>query len=260
MKKWKKLGVIAVAILGLASIALLNVKKSSSVVINEVCTRNGSLGINEGYIGADYIELYNTSSNEISLNGWYLSDDMSDPKMSCLPGVYIAPKDRVVLYATGEAKNENELNFRLSSKGEKLYLCNVDGMIMDKVYIPELEQDIAYARIEDGASKWDICEATVGRSNGEAKIIDTNYLTEPIFSHESGYYDDEFFLTISANKNETIYYTTDGSEPTVESNIYKDGIWVKNPTNQENVLNNIQNVVPDWKDYRVLEKKLIKLQ
>ena len=259
MKKWKKLGIIVVAILVFGAIALMKVENESRVVINEVCTRNGTLGIDEAHIGKDYIELYNPSSNEICLFGWFLSDDMSDLQKCCLSELYIGPKDRVMLYATGAVERENELNFRLSSKGEKLYLSNAEGRIVDKVYIPELEQDITYARVKDGASKWDICEASLGKSNDEAKVVDINYLTEPVFSHESGYYEDEFLLTISANKNETIYYTTDGSQPTVESKVYKDEILVKNPTNQANVLNSVQNVVPDWKDYRVPDRRADKI-
>lgn len=40
----------------------------------------------------------------------------------------------------------------------------------------------------------------------------------PIFSHEAGFYEEAFYLSISsADKEGIIYYTLDGSEPTLEN-------------------------------------------
>ncbi|MCM1246545.1 MAG: chitobiase/beta-hexosaminidase C-terminal domain-containing protein [Roseburia sp.] len=42
-----------------------------------------------------------------------------------------------------------------------------------------------------------------------AKVVEA-----PVFSHKSGNYDDAFELTLSAEEGATIYYSTDGSDPT----------------------------------------------
>ena len=68
-------------------------------------------------------------------------------------------------------------------------------------------------------------------------------------SHWGGYYDESFTLTLSAPKNGTIYYTTDGSLPTLDSPEYQDGIQIRNRSGEPNRYAAIQNVVEDWKNY-----------
>lgn len=68
-------------------------------------------------------------------------------------------------------------------------------------------------------------------------------------SHWGGYYDESFVLQLSAPKNGTIYYTTDGSLPTTASPKYQDGIRVTDRYGEPNRYASIQNVVEDWKNY-----------
>ena len=46
-------------------------------------------------------------------------------------------------------------------------------------------------------------------------------VSEPKFSHEAGYYKEIIPLKIKAQEGETVYYTTDGSTPTTESEVCK---------------------------------------
>lgn len=46
----------------------------------------------------------------------------------------------------------------------------------------------------------------------------------PLFSHESGFYEEDFKLTINVPKGYKVYYTLDGSIPNDESNIYESPI------------------------------------
>ena len=55
--------IIACCLILLTSVSERNV----SVTLNEVGSRNSK--------GEDYIELYNVTNEEISLEGWFLSDD-----------------------------------------------------------------------------------------------------------------------------------------------------------------------------------------
>ena len=71
----------------------------------------------------------------------------------------------------------------------------------------------------------------------------------PVPSVSSGYYDEEFILHLTAPKNGTIYYTTDGSTPTTQSAVYTDGIPIVNRSSEPNIYNAVQNVISDWKTY-----------
>lgn len=68
-------------------------------------------------------------------------------------------------------------------------------------------------------------------------------------SSPGGYYQDAFLLELSAPTNGTIYYTIDGSTPTTASQVYLDGIFLQDRSQDPNIYNAVQNVVADWKDY-----------
>ena len=83
------------------------------------------------------------------------------------------------------------------------------------------------------------------KRSSEAVPADTNTAdtsVEPFeaegmtFSAKSGFYDSEFYLTISADDGYDIYYTLDGSIPTAESICYDSPILVKDRSEEENVL------------------------
>ena len=71
-------------------------------------------------------------------------------------------------------------------------------------------------------------------------------LSPPEFSCESGFYDSSFSLTLSSGSDNTkIYYTTDGSIPTTESNLYSEPIQITDRSSEPNVLSAIDGITPD---------------
>lgn len=71
----------------------------------------------------------------------------------------------------------------------------------------------------------------------------------PEASARGGYYESSFTLELTAPKNGRIHYTLDGSTPTAQSQVYRDGIEIRDRSPEPNHYNSIQNVVPDWKNY-----------
>lgn len=257
MKKWIQV-VLASLIVVFSTgfiIKMSNRETISEVVINEVCGRNGTIVLGEEAVVTDYIELYNTTNRTISLEGWYLSDDPEKSDKQCLPDVEIQPHGFVVFYANGGNANERSLNFKISANGETVFLSDPKGNVVDQVYVPSMDMDCTYARRNDGGMEWAVLEDTAGRSNNNAAEIVGKSLEVPVLSHESGFYDDEFVLTMSAKNGAKIYYTTDGSIPTENSLLYEDGIVIKNNSNQKNVINGTARLVADWKDYQLSEEK-----
>lgn len=53
-------------------------------------------------------------------------------------------------------------------------------------------------------------------------------VSEPEFSHEAGFYKEIIPLKIKCNEDETIYFTTDGSVPTTESEVFSGLFFLEN--------------------------------
>lgn len=71
----------------------------------------------------------------------------------------------------------------------------------------------------------------------------------PIPSVPGGYYEEPVLLEFDVPAGGTIYYTTDGSTPTIKSQVYDKGILINNRSDQPNRIHAVQNVIPDWKNY-----------
>lgn len=246
----KKIGIVALTIAAIAALMIMSkfIVKEQIIYINEVRSWDSDVR-RDGYFGSDYIELYNASSDVVSLEGWYVSDDPADLTKCRISGVNIEPKGFVLLYANEKNNSGDSLNFKLNPAGEKIYLSDAQGYLVDSIYVPEQEFGTVYARKTDGGKEWSVMEASILSSNYDSKILPVRSLEKPVFSHESGFYDESFTLTIDAEEGQKIYYTLDGSEPTVESNVYENGILIENASHNPNICNAVKNVVQEWLEY-----------
>ena len=104
----------------------------------------------------------------MDLTGWYLSDDAANLRKWRIPSGSIAPGQTIVIFASGLDKTTDSgqmhTNFRLSSEGETVALCNSQGRIMDEVTFGLLKSDIAWSLAGDGSWTGSL-PATPGRSN-----------------------------------------------------------------------------------------------
>ena len=207
--------------------------KEQIIFINEVRSWDCSAA-RDGYYGSDYIELYNDSDQDISLNGWYLSDDAEDLKKCQLHDVMIEAKGYVLLYANGTADIADALNFKINPLGEKIILSDSKGNLVDSIYVPEQEFGTVYARMMDGSDEWHVKTESTGYSNNNAAVLPRKCLDEPLLSHESGFYEEPFVLTMTADKGQEIYYTLDGSQPAEDAQKYEDGILIEKISQKSN--------------------------
>ncbi|WP_054637606.1 CotH kinase family protein [Thalassobacillus sp. C254] len=75
----------------------------------------------------------------------------------------------------------------------------------------------------------------------------------PAFSHEGGFYTDEFQLEIEAEEGSTVYYTLDGSEPTTDSEVYDSPISISDLSSSEPNLADITTTVLEGWDAHSVE-------
>lgn len=232
------------------------------VVISEVCSHNLSLVLDGDGQDSDYIELYNPSLTAVPLGGWHLTDEAHTQTGQSLPEIMLAPRSYLLLFADGSGRGLVEyedgeaeesgksavyLDFKLRERGETLTLADSTGRVVDRVEVPALATDTSYARLAGG---WSVVKnGTPGEENGSLAPIVLPTLDAPVFSVKSGFYEEPFFLTLTAKAGETVYYTTDGSMPDADSEKYTEPIFIEDATGRENVYAAITGI-SDEGDYQ----------
>lgn len=213
-----------------------------TVRINEVCANNFSVCPCEDGAYHDYIELYNPAGNDISLKGYTLSDNTEDLKKFVFGEQTIKAGGYLLIYASGENADEQSggevhVPFKLSNRGECLFLNDPDGVLADFVEIPSgMKYNVGYGRKTNGSGEWAMLEPTPACSNAQASEKPLEVLEVPAFSAESGFYEEPFYLELKDPKEMKIYYTLDGSEPLPErAECYVEPILIRDASENENV-------------------------
>ena len=128
-------------------------KAGALVEISEVVSSNAQSYMDKEYGTADWIELHNTGTTPLSLDGWFLTDkyDTLDADHS-LPNITLPPDGYCLIFADKEKAREGRycLPFGLSKAGESLYLFNAAGELVSQLQVPALEKDVSWALAQGG--------------------------------------------------------------------------------------------------------------
>ena len=181
----------------------------------------------------DWVELHNSSSKLVDLSGWGLSDSASRPRKWQFPsGASIGPGQYMVVWLSGRdtvANGEYHASFGLSvSEGEAVTLCRPDGTIVDRTPMARQYAEISYGRATAQSGFFLFEKATPGAANSSEYYFGRAQQVE--FSEEGGVKDGSFTLTLTAGEGDTIYYTTDCTDPTSSSTRYTGPIEIASTT------------------------------
>ncbi len=185
-------------------------------IINEI------LSSNEIYISdfegdfPDWIELYNPTALPINLEGFRLSDDSSDLLKWAFPNTIINPDGHLLVLASGKdliVETEIHTNFKLKSSGEKIYLSNADGELIDEILPVPLKKNQSYGRFVDNDERW-VIQST------PTPMQPNNFSANIIPSTDSGIFLEPVILELESNQNLEIRYTLNGLDPDETSTMY----------------------------------------
>lgn len=131
---------------------------TAPVVINEVSASN-SIYINEYGKKDDWVELYNTTDNDIDLEGAYLSDNPSKPKKHKITSAgtlasTIIPAHGYKIIWCGKRDTDRELHasFKLGNEaGSSVSILAADNSWSDTMEYGVMEGDETYARYPDAS-------------------------------------------------------------------------------------------------------------
>ena len=208
---------------------------SAQVLINEFMSNNESCISDYDREFSDWIELYNNSNDTVNLNNYLLSDNRNNLSKWSFPKKTINPGETILIFASGKnliIDSELHANFKLSSKGDPIYLSNNSGVVIDSIRAITLGEDDSYGRLPDGSSNLvhlDVCSPNNSNNN----------TSQLVFSKPAGFYQSPFYLNIKSLQSDTVYYSLDGSTPNMNSYILNDSIFIYNKSFELNYFSSI---------------------
>ena len=116
-------------------------------VITEIMVQQAERSfLDEDKDAPDWIEIYNPLSEQVSLEGWSLSDDPDVPQKWVFPKLSMGPGALRTVFASGKDFREPgqalHTNFRLNISGEFLGLFDADG-VLQSGFEPTYPQQVA---------------------------------------------------------------------------------------------------------------------
>lgn len=151
------------------------------LILNEVASndmKDGAFG------GRDWIEIYNPSTEPLSVEGFYLSDREDKADKAALPAVTVPPRGYAAIPCGDE---EGMIPMGVSSAGEVLYLYDGELALVDRLTVPSLPEGQSWARNRNGVFGY--CgQPTPGAANEDGRIgiepIGPADASEPLLLHE----------------------------------------------------------------------------
>ena len=179
-----------------------SVSESTVLKINEISAEDQQSIYDEDGDFPDFIELLNTSDEDLNISGYFLSDDPDKPSKYQIKNHIMQSGEFLIIFASGKDKDNNgyiHTNFQLSA-GETLYLYNKQSQLVDSVEIPTMPDNASYGRDPNDLDHWlyfstptpSFENNTVGsESYNEAKMLEGSpvYISEVLSANQSSLLD-----------------------------------------------------------------------
>jgi len=193
---------------------LLPIELNGQLRFNEIIALNSTGQINPltGEV-SDWIEIYNSGTEEINISHYFLSDRPRTPFMWSFPQNTIIPADDFLMVwadGTGDTINGLHTNFKLDVAGESLVLYSVDRVFIDSLSYPRMYEDVSYGYW--GGDYYFLRKPSWKEGNlySDPYRVSGKVQIDP----PAGIYTPGTTISIgSSAESGTIRYTLDGSEP-----------------------------------------------
>lgn len=190
----------------------------ADIVINEFLANNQSGLRDADSEFSDWIELYNSGTSSVSLQGYTLTDDPANPTKWVFPEVFLNRGAYLIVFASGKDRRNPSAalhtNFSLDSNGEYLALFEPESSTPATEFAPTFppqQRDISFGPRAGRNYFFSPPSPNAPNTGGFA-----DFVADTKFSHDRGFYDAPFNLTIStATPGVIIRYTLDGTIPTL---------------------------------------------
>ncbi|MES2748181.1 MAG: CotH kinase family protein [Bacteroidota bacterium] len=155
------------------SIASINTINPGEITINEVMAQNTTTVTDPAGQFEDWIELYNTTTSPLLLDGLFLTDTATNLQKWQFPtGVTIQPGGYLIVWADEDLTEAGvHADFKLSASGESVILSKADGTIIDTTTFGTQTANISYARNPNGIGSF-VTQAPTFNINNQTLVED----------------------------------------------------------------------------------------
>lgn len=185
--------------LSILVILLYSMSSFSQVVINEYSVSNLNDFTDNHNKYEDWIELYNTSTSDIDLAEYSLSDKPGSPRKWSFPaGTIISAKEFLVIWASGRDTIEGShihTNFKLSqtkATPESIVFSQPNGELIEEIELLITQNHHSRGRTTDGGAIWAIFTSpSIGSFNSVPTSFE-RYSNQPTITKSAGFYSNPF--------------------------------------------------------------------
>ena len=216
--------VLGLLLVGLTTAAPRAQATAPGILITEVLAANTRTVTDDRGRYSDWIELHNPTDTPISLAGYTMTDDPDEPDKWRLPFTTLAPGAFLVVWASGDNRATSagwHTSFQLSRGGEYVGLFGPDGQAVDTVTFGTQEADVSLGRLDTVSDQW---LAFPLPTPGAANMTGARAINLPppvLITPDIGRFSGPVTVHLESPAPESVvYYSLDGSDPTVDGHEY----------------------------------------
>jgi hypothetical protein len=217
---------------------------AGQILINEVQYSNQNTIIDNEGKTPDWIELFNSGTEAVNLEGYRLTDEMDLSDCWTFPDTLLLPGKHILIFASGKDNPEDRelhADFSLKLMAEPVILLDSYGEIIDSVDVECVPTDKSLGRYPDGSPDRVILSPTPGSTNNNADRFVVHYQKDSLsVSLPGGFYPGSVEIQFSnLHSSNTVYYTLDGEEPGPDGQEYKNTFTLENLNRSKNRFSNL---------------------
>jgi len=168
-------GIVSLLLIVVASFSV-DAQNANTLRLNEILVYNDSNAVDDFGEHSSWIEIFNSSYNNVNVGGCYLTDDLNNPTKYWIPTgdpvTNIPARNYIVFWADNHpTRGIFHINFDLK-EGKTIAIFDANGKtLIDKIEIPAGQKpDITYGRPVNDSNEWVYLEkSTPGANNDYTK-------------------------------------------------------------------------------------------